>query len=191
MGATVDLRVAAKVVAVLAVVVIVVGLAFGTGLADRVGDQERLQATVESAGFWGPLLFVALMILFVPLNVPGLVFVIPSTTLFGTLPGIGLSLVGGFVASALGIVAARRLGRAALEPRLPARIRRWEARLCERGFWAVVLLRSFTFLLQPVDWLCGLSSMPMRTALAGTFVGLIPPTVVVALSGGGLLDALG
>ena len=28
----------------------------------------------------------------------------------------------------------------------------------------------------------------MRTALAATFVGLIPPTLVIALTGGGLLD---
>ena len=190
MAAAIDVRNAARVVGVLAAVVAVIGLAFGTGLVDHVSDQERLRETVDDAGVWGPLLFLALMIVFVPLNVPGLVFVIPSTTLFGTVPGIGLSLLGGFAASALGIVAARRLGRAALETRLPPRIRRWEARLCERGFWAVVLLRSFTFLLQPVDWLCGLSSIPLRTVLLGTFVGLIPPTVVIALSGGGLLELL-
>ena len=28
----------------------------------------------------------------------------------------------------------------------------------------------------------------MRTVLAGTFVGLIPPTVLIALTGGGLLE---
>jgi len=129
-------------------------------------------------------------VLLVPLNIPGLLFVIPSTTLFGVLPGILLSLLGGFLASAIGIVAARRLGRGLFESKMPPRVLRWEARLSEHGVWAVVVLRSFTFLLQPVDWLCGVSSMRMRTALAGTFVGLIPPTVVIALTGGGLLDVL-
>jgi uncharacterized membrane protein YdjX (TVP38/TMEM64 family) len=168
----------------------VVVLAFTSGLVDHVSDQDRLQATVEDAGWWGPLLFVSLMVLLVPLNVPGLVFVIPSTTLFGLAGGIALSLLGGFLASAVGIVAARRLGRNAFASRMPPRIKRWEARLSERGFWAVVVLRSFTFLLQPVDWLCGVSSISMRTALAGTFVGLVPPTVVIAVSGGGILDLL-
>lgn len=175
---------------VIGAIAVVVGLAFGTGLADHVSDQDRLQATVGDAGWWGPLLFLVLMVLLVPLNVPGLVFVIPATTMFGMLGGILLSLLGGFLASAVGVVAARRFGRSAFESRMPARVRRWESRLSERGFWAVVLLRSFTFLLQPVDWLCGISSMPLRTALAGTFVGLIPPTVVIAVSGGGLLDAV-
>ena len=175
----------------LAALVSIVVVAFTSGLVDHVSDQERLQATVEGAGLWGPVLFVGLMVLLVPLNVPGLVFVIPSTTLFGLGGGIALSLLGGFLASAVGIVAARHLGRDAFATRMPARVKRWEARLSERGFWAVVVLRSFTFLLQPVDWLCGMSSMPMRTALAGTFVGLIPPTVVIAVTGGGVLDLLG
>lgn len=168
----------------------IVGLIFSTGLADHVTDQERLRSTVDGAGIWAPVLFVALMVVFIPLNVPGVVFVIPATTLFGLPGGIALSLLGGFTASAIGMVAARRLGRTVVETRMPAWLRRWERRLAERGFWAVVGLRSVTFLFQPVDWICGLSGVPMRTALAGTFVGLIPPTVLLSVSGGGLLDAI-
>ena len=173
------------------VVVALVGLVAAvvtSGVLDRFTDQQELRATVEGAGGWGPLLFVVLMVVLVPLNVPGLLFVIPATTLFGTVAGVALSLVGGFLASAVGIVGARRLGRDALVRRLPPRLQRLEARLCERGFWAVVGLRSVTFLFQPVDWLCGLTRMPMRTVLGATFVGLIPPTLVIALTGGGLLD---
>lgn len=180
------LRATGIVVAVAAVVLLVVQ----SGLIGHVSDQERLQATVRDAGVFAPLLFLGLMVLLVPLNVPGLLFVIPATTLFGTVGGIALSLVGGFIASSIGIVAARRLGRAAFEDRMPPRIRRIEARISRRGFWGVVLLRSFTFLLQPVDWLCGLSSMRMRTVLSATFVGLVPPTLVIALTGGGMLDLI-
>ena len=174
-----------------AVVVGIAGLVAAvvtSGVLDRFTDQDELQATVERAGVWGPLLFIVLMVLLVPLNVPGLLFVIPATTLFGTVGGVVLSLIGGFLASAVGIVGARRLGRDAFVRRLPPRLQRLEARLCERGFWAVVALRSVTFLLQPVDWLCGLTRMPMRTVLSATFVGLIPPTLVIALTGGGVLD---
>jgi len=159
-----------------------------SGVIGRFTDQDELRATIDGAGVWGPLLFVGLMMLLVPLNVPGLLFVVPATTLFGTVGGVVLSLIGGFLASAIGIVGARRLGRDAFITRLPPRLQRLEGRLCERGFWAVVALRSVTFLLQPVDWLCGLTRMPMRTVLAGTFVGLVPPTLVIALTGGGVLD---
>ena len=178
------LRAAGIAAAIAAVVVVVVQ----SGLLGHVSDQDRLRRTVEDAGAWGPLLFVGLMVLLVPLNVPGLVFVIPATTLFGTVGGVVLSHTGGFLASAVGIVAARRLGRGAFESKLPPRVRRIESRLSKHGFWAVVLLRTFTFLLQPVDWLCGLSSMKMRTVMTATFIGLIPPTLFIALTGGGLLD---
>lgn len=174
-----------------AVVVGIVGLVAAvvtSGVLGRFTDQDELQATIDRAGVWGPLLFVGLMVLLVPLNVPGLLFVVPATTLFGTAGGVALSLIGGFLASTIGIVGARRLGRDAFIARLPPRLRRLEARLCERGFWAVVALRSVTFLLQPVDWLCGLTRMPMRTVLSATFVGLVPPTLVIALTGGGVLD---
>lgn len=159
-----------------------------SGVLERFTDQEELGRTVEGSGAWGPVVFLGLMVLLVPLNVPGLLFVIPATTLFGTAGGVALSLLGGFLASAVGVVGARRLGRDTLARRLPPRLQRLEAGLCERGFWAVAALRSVTFLMQPVDWLCGLTRMPMRTVLSATFVGLIPPTLVIALTGGGLLE---
>ncbi len=179
------LAIGAGLVVVAAIVAAVV-----TGFVGDVADQDRIESMVDDAGAWGPIVFLVLMVLLVPLNVPGLLFVIPATTLFGTAAGVGLSLTGGFVASAVGIVAARRLGRDAFQSRMPAKVLRWEERLSSRGFWAVAGLRCVTFLLQPVDWLCGLSRMPMRTVLAGTFVGLVPPTLVIALTGGGLLDLL-
>lgn len=159
-----------------------------SGLSDHVSSEEELRKTVEGAGLLGPLLFVGLMVLFVPLNVPGVLFVVPSFALFGPVGGVLLSLLGANLASIVGVVAARRLGRSALETRMPPRIRRLEERLSRHGFWGVVLLRCFTYLFQPIDWLCGLSSIPMRTILAGTFVGLIPPTLVLTLGGGNLLS---
>jgi uncharacterized membrane protein YdjX (TVP38/TMEM64 family) len=179
-----------KPVLVVAGIAAVIALVFASGVVDHARDQEQLRASVDDAGALGPVVFLGLMVLLVPLNIPGLVFVIPATTLFGTVGGVLLSLIGGFVASAVGVVAARRLGRSALEARMPARIRRIEQRLSAGGFWAVAAARSVTFLMQPIDWLCGLSSIPMRTVLAGTFVGLIPPTLVISLGGGGLLSLL-
>lgn len=165
----------------------VVAAVVASGLVGLVRDEDRLRDAVDSVGALGPLVFVGLMVLLVPLNVPGIAFVLPATTMFGTPAGIGLSLLGGFLASAVGVVGARRLGRDVFEARMPPRVRRWEARLAAGGFWAVVGARTFTYLLQPMDWLLGVSSMPMRTVLTGTAVGLVPPTIAIALTGGSLL----
>ncbi|MDZ7676297.1 MAG: VTT domain-containing protein [Acidimicrobiales bacterium] len=171
--------------------IVAVGVAIWTsGVLDIVTSEEELRATVDDAGAWGPVVYLALMILLVPLSVPGVLFSVPATTLFGTPLGLTLAFLGGYIGSVIGIVGARRLGRRAVEHRLPLRVRKWEQRFSQRGFWAVTVARCLTYLFQPLDWLCGISSIPMRTALAGTFVGLIPPTLVVCLSGGGLLDLL-
>lgn len=182
-----------KVLVAVAIALVVVGGVVAlveSGVIGRMSDQDELQRTVDDAGVWGPVLFLGLMITLVPLNVPGIIFVIPATTIFGTVGGVLLSLIGGFVASAIGILAARRLGRTAFEARMPPRIRRLEARLAQSGFWGVAIARCFAFLLQPLDWLCGLSSLPLRTVLLGTLVGLVPPTLVIALTGGGLIDLI-
>ena len=190
MGNTCGVRFRPRAVLVVLALVAVVWAAFASGTVAELSDGDRLRQRVEEAGALGPVVFVGLMVLLVPLNVPGVLFVIPSTALFGTVGGVLLSLLGGFVASAVGVVAARRLGRPAFEARMPARVRRLEERLSTHGFWAVVVARCLTYLLQPIDWLCGISSIPMRTVLAGTLVGLIPPTLVISLGGGGLLARL-
>lgn len=171
-------------------VVGVVVIIIQTGLFGRFTDQEELRRTVDDAGVWGPAVFLALMIVLVPLSVPGLIFVIPSTTLFGTVGGFTVSMIGGFIGSAIGIVAARRLGRSVFESKMPARVLAMESRLSERGIWAVIGIRCFVYLLQPFDWLLGVSRMPLRTVLVGTFIGLIPMTLIVALTGGGLIDLI-
>jgi uncharacterized membrane protein YdjX (TVP38/TMEM64 family) len=182
-------RIVRPALVLLAIVVFVVVVS-RSGLLDQVRDEEQLRATVKDAGVFAPLLFLGLMVLLVPLNVPGVLFVVSSVALFGTVGGIMLSLIGGNVASAISVILARRLGRAAFETRMPPRIQRLEGRLARHGFWGIVVIRLFTFLFQPADWLCGISSISLRTILAATFVGLIPPTLVIALGGGGLLSRL-
>lgn len=180
------MRVAAVVVALAGLV----WLARATGLADLAADRGSLRDAVDEAGLLGPVVFVGLMALLVPLNVPGIAFVIPSTALFGSVGGVALSLAGGYLASMAGVLAARRLGRRSFESKVPRRLRRWEERVSARGFWSVVVLRSCTFLMQPVDWLCGMSSIPMRTVATATLLGLVPPTLVVALGGDRLMGGV-
>jgi uncharacterized membrane protein YdjX (TVP38/TMEM64 family) len=189
-GVSFNARRAGRVATVLVLVVAVALVVRASGVVDLAGDERRLRSAVDDAGLLGPLLFVGLMVLLVPLNVPGVAFVVPSTALFGTPAGIALSLAGGYVASMIGVVAARRLGRSAFESRMPERVRRWEARLSARGFWGLVAVRSCTYLMQPVDWLCGVSSIPMRTVASATLVGLVPPTLVVALGGGRIVEGV-
>src|SRR5688572_20825848 len=98
------MRRAGRLLLLAAAIGAVVAAVLASGIDELATDEERLRASVDDAGTWGPVLFVALMVVLVPLNVPGLLFVLPSAAMFGPVAGFGLSLLGGSLASAVGIV---------------------------------------------------------------------------------------
>ncbi len=174
----------------LAVIVAVIVVLRRSGAIDFVSDEDRLQAFVDSAGIFGPILYALLFTLLVPVGVPGLVFVVPAAAIFSTPVAIAVSLVGGYLSSGIGVMLARTTAREKLAAKLPAKFRAWDERIAEKGLIAVIALRVITYLAAPADWLLGLSSIPTRTIVVGTVVGLIPPTVGYIVIGGGILDLL-
>ena len=101
------------------------------------------------------------------------------------------ALLGGFLASAVGIVGARHLGRNAFVSRMPARIKRWEARLSERGFWAVFYMRLTPAIpYNLVNYGAGLTSLKARSMAAGWSVrgepAYLPASSTVAVTKSGV-----
>ena len=86
-------------------------------------DPESIRAAVDRLGFWGPLAYVAIVALRIPLGLPsgfalvggGLVFGFVEATLYGA-TGLLISAVGVFLIS-------RWVGRETIESRVPARLR--------------------------------------------------------------------
>ncbi|WP_436794278.1 TVP38/TMEM64 family protein [Actinospongicola halichondriae] len=161
-----------------------------SGLTDVLGDEERLKDLVDSAGWLGPFLYTVLFTLLVPVGVPGLVFVLPAAVVFPAPVAIAVCLVAGYLSSGAGVWFARTVGRQTVEAKMPASFRKWDERIARRGLLAVLALRTLTYLAAPADWLLGLSSIPTRTIVIGTGVGLIPPTVLYVVAGGGVLDLI-
>lgn len=174
-----------RIAVVIAAVVVALRV---TGLAELVRDQDRLDDLVDRAGLAGPVLFALLFTLLVPVGVPGLVFVLPAAVIFSAPVAIAVSLVGGYTSSAIGMIAARRLGRAQLEARLSPRMLAWNERISRGGVGAVIALRVITYLAAPADWLLGLTKISNRDLAIGTAIGLVPPTLAYVIGGGGLLD---
>jgi len=161
----------------------VYGLAAASGVVDLVRDTERFQQVVADAGLLGPVLFVVLMTVLVPVGVPGLPFVLSSGVVFAAPVAITVSLIGGVASSAIGVIAARRIGREALERKLPRWLAGFDRRLTAAGIWGVIALRVVLVLIAPADWVLGLSHLSLRDILLGTTIGLIPPTVAYVLWG--------
>ena len=161
-----------------------------SGLTDLVGDEERMTEIVDDLGWIAPFVYTLLFTVLVPVGVPGLVFVLPAAVVFPAPVAIAVCLIAGYLSSAAGVWFARTVGRKTVEAKMPPSFRRWDDRIARNGLAAVLALRVVTYLAAPADWLLGLSSIPTRKIVIGTGVGLVPPTVLYVVAGGGVLDLI-
>ncbi len=161
-----------------------------SGVTDVLGDEERLTEIVDDLGWIAPFVYTIVFTLLVPVGVPGLVFVLPAAVVFPAPVAIAVCLVAGYLSSAAGVWFARTVGRKTVEAKMPSSFRKWDERIAKRGLAAVLALRILTYLAAPADWLLGLSSISTRTIVVGTGVGLVPPTVLYVVAGGGVLDLI-
>ncbi len=161
-----------------------------SGATELLADQNRLRDVVDQAGWLGPVVFTGLFTALVPVGVPGLVFVLPAALVFPAPLAVVVCLVGGYTSSGIGVWFSRTVGREAVAAKLPPRFRRWDDAIARRGLVAVIALRLVTYLAAPADWLLGVSAIPTRKIVIGTAIGLIPPTLLYVIAGGGVLDLI-
>ncbi|MCG3135661.1 MAG: hypothetical protein HMLKMBBP_03388 [Planctomycetes bacterium] len=158
-------------------------------LRDLAGPEavHRLRAEVDAFGAWGPVAFVALNAVAVAVGVPRLAFGAAAGALFGWFAGALLAQWGALVGNVVTFAAGRVLGRRHLGQWIAARFPKAGAVLSavgRHGFSMNILLRwapvghSFT-----TSLLMGVSPCTARDFVLGTFVGLLPYSVVAALFG--------
>jgi uncharacterized membrane protein YdjX (TVP38/TMEM64 family) len=178
--------------AVLRLVALVVAVALGGGLVWLLlgGDVDTVRETVEAAGPWAPLVYLALHIVLTLVPVPKNLLAGIAGALFGLGAGIVLSWVGSVLAAAVGFAVARRLGREAVASLTGPRIGRVEDILEEQGLAAVVIARLTPFLpFTVVNYGAGVSPVSWRDYLAGTAIGVVPGTVAYVALGASAGDA--
>jgi uncharacterized membrane protein YdjX (TVP38/TMEM64 family) len=109
-----------------AIVAALLVTAWRGGWLGALSDREAMQATIAQAGFWGPLLFVALAVgLFAAFMLAPPVW---AATAVWPLPlAFAYSFAAALLASVITYVGACWLGQDWTQERVPASIQRWEA----------------------------------------------------------------
>jgi uncharacterized membrane protein YdjX (TVP38/TMEM64 family) len=158
------------------------------GLASLGGQLciRLVHAAFNALGPAAPLGYVvalAVSILVPPF--PDVVLVIAAGVVFGFVPAIGYTLVGGLVGASGNFALARRVGRPRLQRWLgPDRFARVDA-LAARSSWVAVfltrLLPGFNFDL--VSYAAGTTQMSLLAFLTATLGGMFVPVVVLVLTG--------
>jgi len=168
--------------------------AFGLGLQDYLSiealhrHRSLLNSFVAGHAVAAALVFMAVYTLSTALSLPGgLVLTVAGGFLFGVVLGT-LYVV---VAATLGATAIFLIARGALGDLFRAKagpfVQHMEAGFRENAFSYMLVLRLiplFPFFV--VNLVPAFLGVPLRTYVAGTFIGIIPGTVVFILAGAGL-----
>ena len=163
---------------------VLVARAYGVSVVPQFGELRRV---VDSAGPWGPVVFVLLQVL---LNVPPFprtVFTVSAGVLFGAVTGTAVTLFATALAAVVAFGLVRLTGggiiaRYAEHPRA-VWVRR---RLDHNGTLAVTSLRLIPMVpFAVMNYLSGLSQVRFWPYLVGTVLGSSPSTIAIV----GLGDA--
>jgi len=159
-----------------------------TGLIPNAGEVRDFG---ESLGWAGFVLWIPVTACLNAVFVPGPVLAGAAGLLFGTALGTPLALAAAVFTACFEMAIGRNLAGAEVGRILPERVRRIDAFLERRGFWAVLYIRlapAIPYTL--VNYGAGLTRLRYRDMAAGTLVGAAPRTFAyVAL--GGSIDDLG
>ncbi|MBQ7323640.1 MAG: TVP38/TMEM64 family protein [Clostridia bacterium] len=149
----------------LAFVLVLVFIFEKTGFFEVVGSSENLQAYLEKAGAWMPIVYIVLQFLqVVILPIPSVVSTVAGVTLFGPGKTILFSLLGIIPASIVAFMVGRKLGNKAVAWIVGEdTLTKWQNKL--KGKDNLLLTMMFLLPMFPDDVLCfiaGLSSMSTK-----------------------------
>lgn len=142
--------------------------------------QERLVQFLSCAGHWRSLAFIAAHVIATAVGVPGTILVIAGGAVFGLFWGTVWSVIG----ATLGAIAAFGLARYLLQDWFKQRFgqRRLLVKLNEivrqRAFRCVLTVRFAPISpFNVINFLFGLTAVPLQHYALGTFLGIIPGTL--------------
>lgn len=170
---------------------IVLGLFALATLSGSLPSADEVRDRGEELGVAGRIGFVPAAAALLCLFVPGPVLAGAAGLLFGTAAGTPIALAFVVLGAVMQMLISRHLAGEAAAQLLPARVKRFDRVIAERGFWAVFYMRLTPGIpYNLVNYGAGLTSLKTSAMAAGTAVGAAPRTFAwVAL--GGNLDDLG
>ncbi len=167
----------------LVLLLVVVAIGVGLWVSGFEFDLDAFIARVESAGMWGPVIFL-LTASTIPaaglsmhpfLVTAGMVWPPPLAVFLGWLGTMGSALVG--------FLFARYVARDWVQAKAPERFRRYDTALAERGFRTVLIARLVLFTTGWMQLMMGASRVKFRDYMAATAIGNLPVVVIVVLMG--------
>ncbi len=148
-------------------------------------SEEGFKAFASMTGWWGPLVFSLLLAISVVVSqIPGVPLTLAAGALWGALPALFYSVLGGFLGAMIAYFLGRTLGRSIMKA-LAGKVMVFDK---ERGevFLGIVIFLSRVLPLFPFDiisYAAGVSGLSVRIYALATFFGMIPSTFLLTYLG--------
>lgn len=146
---------------------------------------ETLRQWILDKGVWAPLIFAVLYILATVFALPGSLLTISGGVLFGTALGTILNLASATVGASLAFLLSRYLGRDFVAKRLKGKVQKFDTKIEQHGFYAVLYLRLVPlFPFNALNYSLGLTKVRFRDYFLATLIGMAPGAFVYTSIGG-------
>lgn len=152
-----------------------------TPIGGYITDIEYVQTQVKSAGIWGVLIFIAVVILAALLSIPGTTFLILAIILYGTIEGALLTYVAATLATVISFYFGRLIGGGALSKIKNIYVKRLIANAERHPIRTIIVLRIFMQLSPLISYSLALTEMKPRRFIIGNLIGLAVPIAYIGL----------
>jgi uncharacterized membrane protein YdjX (TVP38/TMEM64 family)/rhodanese-related sulfurtransferase len=165
------------------------GIALVAGLALAFANreqfsQEALQAWLTSAGWWAPVLFIAIYAAGTVLFLPGSVLTLTAGALFGILPGALYSLAGATLGAVLAFLVARHLAGEWVARKAGGHLKQLIEGVEAEGWRFVAFVRLVPlFPFNVVNYALGLTRIPLGSYALASAVCMLPGALAYAWLG--------
>lgn len=139
--------------------------------------------SIQSAGAWGPLVLLTFATASSVIPFPSAGVSVIAGVLFGPWLGSLLAIVGLNAAAAVSFWIGRYFGRHLVSEHERGWVKKYDDLLSEQGFVSVMAMRLLFFPFDVVSIGSGLTRMPFRQFIAGSFLGSLPNTISFVVLG--------
>ncbi|MEL6333664.1 MAG: TVP38/TMEM64 family protein [Cyanobacteria bacterium J06648_16] len=150
-------------------------------------DTEKMQAMLERAGIWAPIIYIVIYTFATVLVLPSTALNLAGGALFGPWMGTLWTSIGAIIAAVVAFGFTRTIGRGLVEKRLGGYWRSLDSEIHQGGLFYMFSIRLLPIIPYGlVNFAAGLTSISLKDYVLGTALGTVPgvlPFVMLGSSG--------
>ena len=149
---------------------------------------ESIQGLLNSAGAWGPLVYILIYIVLSVAFFPASILTVAGGFVFGVFWGTVYAIIGATLAAIIAFYAGRYLAKEWAEKTFGKRFATYNKKLADHGFQTIAIMRLLFLPYIPISYAAGASQVSVGAFALATFLTNIPGGFAFAYLGTSFTD---